>query len=289
MNNKPGLINFSLSLTLFSGLLGQTVMAQTVSNLSQNDLENVAREVTVEILNIQGAFNEGENNNARGSGVIISGGNGSNNYYILTNRHVGTGQSLDLIINIIQPMNVDQPGELRVTEIQYPNHVCPPSDAANPETPDNCLDLALLKINYDGDLRVARTGSSLNLEVNQPLIVFGFPRATVDQGLGLVHAQFREMGAEGDFPPLSYSAVDGNSFKTGMSGGSVLDNQGQLVGIHVAGGRSEGRGIQIEFFLNDSKFAQVLDRLNSDAISGVPPENLVAPRLKQPSNSSPLW
>lgn len=100
------------------------------------------------------------------------------------------------------------------------------------------VDLALVEFTSSKPYQVAQLGDSSNVRAGEPVYVSGFPMPTAaitepiwNFSEGKVTANAKRPLADG------YGLVYSNNTLPGMSGGSVLDRQGQLIGIH---GRADG-------------------------------------------------
>lgn len=99
------------------------------------------------------------------------------------------------------------------------------------------LDLAQLSFSSDRTYAVARLGRLQDLDLGSPLLVAGFPSLDRAEGrqplrlkFGRLEARFPSPQAEG------YQLLYSNETLPGMSGGPVLNERGELLGIH---GRAE--------------------------------------------------
>ena len=110
---------------------------------------------------------------------------------------------------------------------------------------DPNTDLALIKIQSDGDFHLAELGDSDSLKVGQWVVAIGNPFGlghTVTAGI--VSAKGRVIGSG---PYDDYIQTDA-SINPGNSGGPLINMQGQVVGINtviVAGGQGIGFAIPI--------------------------------------------
>jgi tetratricopeptide (TPR) repeat protein len=169
--------------------------------LSHAQVGEVARQVTVQI--------DGQ---APGSGVIIS--RQGQTYYVLTAEHVvATADEYE----IITPDGKKHP-------LDYKNVKKLPG-----------LDLAVLTFTSPQSYRVVEMGDSNTLKESAPIFISGFPllgRDTTQTGyrfiIGNLLAQANRLLAKG------YGLAYVNNTFAGMSGGPILNQQGQLVGIHGA-------------------------------------------------------
>ncbi len=100
------------------------------------------------------------------------------------------------------------------------------------------VDLALVEFTSSRPYQVATLGDSSQVRAGEPVYVSGFPMPTAaitapiwNFSEGKITANAKRPLADG------YGLVYSNNTLPGMSGGSVLNHQGQLVGIH---GRADG-------------------------------------------------
>ncbi|MGR3277480.1 trypsin-like peptidase domain-containing protein [Acaryochloris marina NIES-2412] len=100
------------------------------------------------------------------------------------------------------------------------------------------IDLALVEFTSAKPYKVAKLGDSSNVRAGESIYVSGFPMPTAaitapiwNFSEGKVTANAKRPLADG------YGLVYSNNTLPGMSGGSVLDSKGQLIGIH---GRADG-------------------------------------------------
>lgn len=172
--------------------------------LSSAEVSAIAEAITVRI--------DGQN---PGSGVIIK--RQDSVYTVLTAAHVvATADEYDVVTAD------DQRHPLTYSQVQkFPG-----------------VDLALVEFTSSNAYRVADLGDSSEVRAGEPIYVSGFPMPTAaitapiwNFSEGKVTANAKRPLADG------YGLVYSNNTLPGMSGGSVLDSQGKLVGIH---GRADG-------------------------------------------------
>lgn len=98
-------------------------------------------------------------------------------------------------------------------------------------------DLAMLEFSSERSYRVASPGRFRDLELGTPLVVAGFPRLERGEGRQPLRLKFGRLEALLATPrDDGYQLLYSNATLPGMSGGPVLNRQGELVGIH---GRAE--------------------------------------------------
>ena len=182
--------------------LTPSVLPESVSNgLSTEQLQQLAQSITVKIFS-------GDRNN--GSGIVIQ--RQGQRYSVATNEHVLT--------------------------LGAPYRIQTPDGRFHEATVDrgfnfNGQDLAVLQFSANADYAIASLGNASDLTVGDPVFAAGFPfGANPDRRLGFVFTQ-------GQITLLSDRAVNGgyqigytNNIQKGMSGGPVLNRQGQVVAIN---------------------------------------------------------
>lgn len=110
-------------------------------------------------------------------------------------------------------------------------------------------DLAVLKIEAEGDLRPFPLGDSENLQVGQSVYAIGNPFG-LDQTLttGIISALGREIESVAGIPIREVIQTDA-AINPGNSGGPLLNSSGQLIGVNTAiyspSGASAGIGFSI--------------------------------------------
>lgn len=165
-----------------------------------------------------------------GSGFIIS-----QDGYILTNNHVIEGA--DKV-------------QVYLTQRQEPYE-------AKIVGSDGELDLAILKINPEGDLPILKLGDSNQMKVGNWVIAIGNPYGldhTVT--VGVVSAKGRPLYIDGrEFKDLIQTDA---SINPGNSGGPLLNLEGEVIGINTAiNAQAQGIGFAIPSYT----VQQVLDQL----------------------------
>jgi tetratricopeptide (TPR) repeat protein len=192
-----------LSAVLF-GTAALVTMVHTLpshASLNYAQVGEIARQVTVQI--------DGQN---PGSGVIIA--RQGQTYYVLTAEHVvATADGYE----IVTPDGKKYPLDYKTVK-KLPG-----------------LDLAVLTFTSPQSYRVVEMGDSNTLKESAPIFISGFPllgRDTTQTGYrfsgGNLLAQANRPLAKG------YGLAYMNHTFAGMSGGPILNQQGQLVGIHGA-------------------------------------------------------
>lgn len=173
---------------------GQVVLALTVPEISQ-----IAKSTTVHI-----------DSQTPGSGVIIQ--RSGNNYTVLTSAHVVmTEDTYEVVTFDGQRTAVSNASIKRFAD----------------------LDLAVLKFTSDQNYAVVKIGDSAQVLEGSAAYVAGFPIKTAAITESIYNFTLGEITANAQRPLANgYALVYSNSTLPGMSGGPVLDQQGQLIGIH---------------------------------------------------------
>jgi hypothetical protein len=182
--------------------LTPSVLPESVSNrLSTEQLQQLAQSITVKIFS-------GDRNN--GSGILIQ--RQGQEYSVVTNEHV---------------LTLGTPYRIQTPDGRF--HEATVARGFN----FNGQDLAVLQFSANADYAVASLGNASSLNVGDDVFAAGFPfGANPDRRLGFVFTQ-------GQITLLSDRAVNGgyqigytNDIQKGMSGGPVLNRQGQVVAIN---------------------------------------------------------
>ncbi len=181
-------------------------MPQIVVALLPSDVNKIAEQITVLI--------DGQN---PGSGVIIA--KAGNTYYVLTAEHV---------VRTEDEYKVVTPDGLRYP-LKYSTVKKLPK-----------VDLAVLQFTSDKNYSIAKIADSDQVTPGVKVYINGFP----NPGSAIIQRipQFTDgsISAHPKTPqPDGYALIYTNLTRVGMSGGPVLDGNGNLVGIH---GRADGDG-----------------------------------------------
>lgn len=188
--------------------VGTTIaMAQVTAALAKSPVEinRIARSITVKIDGAQG----------KGSGILLQ--HQGNVYTVLTAGHVLKGERFTVTTTDDQ---------------QYPAVI----DSDQQVSGD--VDLGIIKFQSNQDYPLAQLGDSDRLEGGMEIYVAGFPAPTevISQSVfvfrpGRVTANSRKVFNNG------YALLYSNDTLSGMSGGPIFNEDGQVVGVHGRGDR----------------------------------------------------
>lgn len=197
----------------------QTALAQTISD---SDIKNTTSEFAVEITTDD--ITEGEIS-TRGTGIIVA--RNGKNYYILTAYHV------------VRP---------NVTYLVATNKENLPFTIKE-QHPEKTTDIAELSFISDKNYTLAVIGNPMALSQGSSIYVAGWSSSGTRREMQFISGKFKEIinNPEGGGGQLLIYSGD---VEPGISGGPVLNQAGQLVGIHTRGNGGEvvgngGQGISI--------------------------------------------
>ncbi|MCP6762067.1 MAG: tetratricopeptide repeat protein [Fischerella sp. CENA71] len=189
---------------LTSALIGVSVVivqSQVATALSSQQLESISQEITVKII---------DNNQTppgNGSGIIIK--RSGNTYTVLTAYHVvQSGKKYEIITPDQQSYTTNT-----VKQLQG-------------------LDLAIVEFSSSKTYSIAKMGNSDQATASTTVYVAGFPGKTAaisNPGLFFVKGQ---VNANGTAQRDGYNLIYDNKTAKGMSGGPVLNEQGEVIGVH---------------------------------------------------------
>jgi serine protease Do len=228
------------------------VQPQISLSYTAEDISRIAKEVTVII--------DGKD---LGSGVVV--GRQGYDYFVLTNWHVlkntasYTVKTRDGVKHKIQPGSIKRIGN---------------------------LDLAVCSFSSPKIYKVAEIGNSDTISEGSPLYITGAPanlKGIETRSLLVVSGQL--VGY--DSPKQNgYTLIYNNNTMPGMSGGSVLDKNGNLVGIHGQGSQDANSaktgfnlGIPINLFVNSSTQLGIKYTLSYPKAGSTP--SITAPSLNR--------
>jgi S1-C subfamily serine protease len=182
--------------------------------LAQENVNTIAEQITVMI------DGPGDDEQGKGSGVIV--GREGNIYYVLTNRHV-----------------VEKNGDYQVQTVDGTRYVV--NSRQIQKLPG--LDLAVVQFSSNQNYTVAKLGDSEKVSRRQKIYVVGYATP------GVVVTTRTFIPAEGIILNRVAASKDGYALvysldiiQPGMSGGPVLDERGQLIGINGLAQRDETTG-----------------------------------------------
>lgn len=179
------------------------VQAQTVVALSTSEVGKIARQITVQL----------ERENDLGTGVIIK--KEGSTYTVLTAAHVVAKSAKQEII-------APDGKRYALSEIK-------------PFT--NNIDLAIVKFTSNQNYSTAKIGNSDASVIGKATYIYGFPKGTLTTQskrvenftIGIVNANGSQPNEQG------YTLAYSNETLPGMSGSPILNDKGELIGIHGKG------------------------------------------------------
>ena len=219
-----------------------------------------------------------------GSGFIIQ--HTEQKYTVITNQHVLRAGEAPYLIETADGKNYLAEVVSEITEGDY-NY-----------------DLAILEFNAEEIYATAKIGTSLNLEVGQPVFAVGFPYNQA--GISRTPAIFKQSDHQSHELTIKHGRIaiilnqgleEGyqigytNDVKKGMSGGALLNSQGEVVGIN--GKHAYPLWESPEIYQDGSEPCPALQELITRSSLAIPIEKTIElnPKLKSQSpksNSQPL-
>jgi Flp pilus assembly protein TadD len=172
---------------------------QVAVALSQQEVETIAKQITVQIV-------DNQNPSIAGSGVIIK--QAGNIYTAITAYHVVKAGKK----NIIMPDN--QSYQIRNIK------------------PLKGSDLAVVELSSSKSYKIAKIGNSDKSTASTIVYVAGFPARTAAISNPSFFFNKGQVNANGSAQRDGYNFIYDNDTLKGMSGGAILNEQGELVGIH---------------------------------------------------------
>ena len=274
LNNLPKSTPFLVGLTVFLVGTGLLLSANT-SKLksffapdsfsgSLKEINNVAANISVKVLDKE----------FLGSGFVVQ--KNGNQYAVVTNQHVlRAGEA---------PYKIQTPdGKIHPAEVV--------TDAIKS---DYEYDLAVLQFNTDIDYPVAKIGSSLYLEVGEPIYAAGFPytegesktssepasSSYSDKATGLTLKTGRIAIILNQALVEGYQIGYTNDVKKGMSGGALLNSRGEVVGVN--GKHAYPLWESPELYQDGSQPCPALEKLITRSSLAIPIEKSIElnPQLK---------
>jgi serine protease Do len=179
-----------------------------------------------------------------GSGVIMTSSRFPGQYFVVTNRHVIEGATLDNISISLHDGREVQPERV---------------------WSDKATDIAILKISAP-DLVAAQWGDSNQVEIGHLVLAMGSPFGlSRSVTLGIISAKGRrslKLGAGSEVLNQDFLQTDA-AINPGNSGGPLIDMNGRVIGINTAiasqGGGNEGIGFSIPANLAERVMEQLLE------------------------------
>ncbi|OKH16176.1 hypothetical protein NIES592_00400 [Fischerella major NIES-592] len=185
---------------VFIGVSIVLVQSQVAVALSQQEVEQIAREITVRIVDTQDPT-------VSGSGVLIK--HSGDTYTVLTAYHVvKDGGKYEVITPDTQTNRVKSVKRL----------------------PD--VDLAVVEFSSSKDYKIAKIGNSDKATASNSVYVAGFPGRTAAISNPQLFFNKGQVQANGAAQRDGYNILYDNDTLSGMSGGAVLNEQGEVVAIH---------------------------------------------------------
>jgi serine protease Do len=238
--------------SIVAGLLGfiAAIQPQIALSYTAEKIGSIAKEVTVTV----------DSDKEYGSGVIIT--HQGSDYTVLTNWHVLQSQDKFTVKTRDGQIHPIRAGSIkRIDE----------------------LDLAVCTFTSSKFYRVAELGNSDTIEAGNTLYITGAPanlKGISNRSLLVVGGQL--VGYDrGD--SNGYTLIYTNNTMPGMSGGSVIDSNGNLIGIHGRGARDQENqksgfnlGIPINLFVNNANRLGIKYTLDRPKIDKQNP-TLIAP------------
>jgi tetratricopeptide (TPR) repeat protein len=186
------------------------VQMQPAHALNKVEVSKVAQSITVMIQNAQ-------NSGDAGSGIIIK--QEGEIYTVLTAHHVVENSPNYKVMTPDKKMNPIVQGSIK---------------------PLSGVDLALVQFKSAGSYSVAKMGDSTQNPSGSASFVAGFPGTTEVRSEPEYYFTSGEIAANGSRPNKDgYALAYSNPTLPGMSGGPVLNEQGELIGIHGRAERAE--------------------------------------------------
>ena len=177
------------------------VQPQSAVAQSSPQIAKIAKGITVKI----------DGNNSKGSGVIIN--KSGNNYTVLTAAHV-----------------VGRQGNYEIITADNQRHVV----SNVKKLPD--VDLAVVNFSNNKNYTAAKIGNSDNSTEGTTVYVAGFPKPTAAISESIYTFLDGRISANASRPlKEGYALVYTIDTLPGMSGGPVLNQRGELIGIHGRG------------------------------------------------------
>lgn len=219
-----------LNYLLASSTVGISIVflqPQFASAQALNQVNKIAKQITVLV----------DSPNSNGSGVIIK--KQGNIYTVLTAAHVLRKQeNYEIVTSDNQRYSLNKSSVKQVEGV----------------------DLAIAEFSSNKNYPVAKIGNSDSSEEGTTAFVAGFPRATAAISRSIYTFTKGEVTANASQPLKDgYGLVYSNDTLPGMSGGAVLNQKGELIGIH---GRADIRDTNIEVSASNPAIAVLKSGFN---------------------------
>ena len=223
--------------------LNPTDDINTVAAVAQANLESVVGITTKTIL--KNIFNQDYASEAMGSGFIVD-----KRGYIVTNNHVIESLSQDNMGGFGGFFGNQIPGQTEKKAYADEIAVLLNNGAQVPAEvvwADKTLDLAVLKIDTDQELKAVNLGDSDKLVIGEPAIAIGNPLSLEFHGTvtaGYISGKDRII-TEADGSSMNLIQTDA-SINPGNSGGPLFNQKGQVIGVNTMKiSSAEGLGFSI--------------------------------------------
>ncbi|NEU73295.1 tetratricopeptide repeat protein [Hassallia byssoidea VB512170] len=185
------------------------LISQVALGLSAQEVEQIGKEITVRIVDAQ-------NPSIAGSGVIIK--RAGNTYTVLTAYHVvKAATKYQIILPSLQSYAVN-----------------------NIKPLDKEGDLAIASFSSSNSYKVAKIGDSDKATRTTTVYVAGYPAKSASISNPDYFLNKGQVNANGAAQREGYNILYDNVTRKGMSGGAVLNEQGELIAIH---GRADEESI----------------------------------------------
>ena len=276
-----GLILFLIGTGIFVSANASKIKNLFRSNSFSSSLkkiDNIAADISVKILDTE----------FLGSGFVVQ--QNDKQYTVITNQHVlRAGEA---------PYRIQTPdGKIHLAEVVNTKGKKQFTDSIGSNYE---YDLAILKFNAEVDYPVAKIGTSLYLEVGEPIYAVGFPytelesEASFDVDSNLTSKTTGLTIKTGRVAIiLNQALVEGyqigytNDVKKGMSGGPLLNSRGEVVGVN--GKHAYPLWESPELYQDGSQPCPALEKLITRSSLAIPIEKSIElnPQLKalQPASN----
>lgn len=193
-----------------SSTINQNNSVINTSVIKEQELKKLIRVISVRI------FTEGKDNNRGGSGVLIW--HNKNRYFVITNDHVVSNREFNYQIQTYE-------GRIYLIKILTP---------ANPTLVED--DLALIEFTSNHNYQTIALKNDIKLVKGEKVLAGGFPFQD-----DLTQAKNVEITIGNLQKILNTPLIGGyqfgytNNVRNGMSGGAIINQKGELIGINGMG------------------------------------------------------